>query len=93
MSKAMRVLGMMSGTSADGIDVALVRISGAPPDVLAEFEAHHHVSFRPSVRETVLRLANGAPTTTAEISELEFHPRRGDGARRSARHPESGAFP
>jgi anhydro-N-acetylmuramic acid kinase len=72
MSKAMRVLGMMSGTSADGIDVALVRISGAPPDVSAEFEAHHHVSFRPSVRETVLRLANGGPTTTAEISELNF---------------------
>jgi anhydro-N-acetylmuramic acid kinase len=72
MSKAMRVLGMMSGTSADGIDAALVRISGAPPDISAEFEAHHHVSFRPSVRETVLRLANGGPTTTAEISELDF---------------------
>lgn len=68
----MRVLGMMSGTSADGIDVALVRMSGAPPDVSAELEAHHHVPFRPFVRETVLRLANGAPTTTAEISELNF---------------------
>src|SRR5579862_2416884 len=72
MSKAMRVLGMMSGTSADGIDAALVRISGAPPDISAEFEAHHHVSFRPFVRETILRLANGEPTTTAEISELDF---------------------
>jgi anhydro-N-acetylmuramic acid kinase len=72
MSKAMRVLGMMSGTSADGIDAALVRISGAPPDVSAEFEAHHHVSFRPHVREIILRLANGSPTTTAEISELNF---------------------
>jgi anhydro-N-acetylmuramic acid kinase len=72
MNKAMRVLGMMSGTSADGIDVALVRISGAPPDVSAQLEAHHHVPFRPSVRETVLRIANGAPTTTAEISELDF---------------------
>ena len=72
MSKAMRVLGLMSGTSADGIDAALVRISGAPPEISAEFEAHHHVPFRPFVRETVLRLANGAPTTTAEISELNF---------------------
>jgi anhydro-N-acetylmuramic acid kinase len=72
MSKAMRVLGMMSGTSADGIDVALVRISGKPPNVSAQLEAYHHVTFRPSVRETILRLANGASTTTAEISELDF---------------------
>jgi anhydro-N-acetylmuramic acid kinase len=68
----MRVLGMMSGTSADGIDVALVRISGAPPSLVAKFEAHHHVRFPPRVRETILQLANGAPTTTAEISHLNF---------------------
>jgi anhydro-N-acetylmuramic acid kinase len=68
----MRVIGMMSGTSADGIDVALVRISGAPPWLSAKFEAHHHVRFPARVRETILRLANGAPTTTAEISQLNF---------------------
>ncbi len=68
----MRVLGMMSGTSADGIDVALARISGAPPTLNAEFEAHHHVAFPDYVREGILRLANGSPTTTAEISELNF---------------------
>lgn len=72
MSKVMRVLGMMSGTSADGIDVALVRISGAPPVFSAQLEAHHHVPFPSYVRKAVLRLANGAATTTAEISELNF---------------------
>lgn len=71
-TEAMRVLGMMSGTSADGIDAALVRISGAPPAFSAELEAHHHVSFPAYVRATILRLANGAATTTAEISELNF---------------------
>jgi len=70
--RAMRVLGMMSGTSADGIDVALVRISGAPPAISAKFEGHHHVRFPPPVREAILRLANGATTTTAEISQLNF---------------------
>jgi anhydro-N-acetylmuramic acid kinase len=68
----MRVLGTMSGTSADGIDVALVRISGAPPAIAAKFEGHHHVRFPPPVREAILRLANGATTTTAEISQLNF---------------------
>jgi anhydro-N-acetylmuramic acid kinase len=70
--RAMRVVGMMSGTSADGIDVALVRISGAPPAIAAKFEGHHQVRFPAPVREAILRLANGATTTTAEISQLNF---------------------
>jgi len=83
MTKAMRVLGMMSGTSADGIDVALVRISGQPPTLAgkaargqsslsARLEAHYDLPYPGYIREAVLRLANGAPTTTAEVSELNF---------------------
>ncbi|MGH9770755.1 MAG: anhydro-N-acetylmuramic acid kinase [Candidatus Acidiferrales bacterium] len=70
--REMRVLGMMSGTSADGIDVAIVRISGAPPELVAQLETHHHVRFATRLREAVLRVANGAPTSTAEISRLDF---------------------
>ncbi len=70
--RAMRVLGMMSGTSADGIDAALLRIAGAPPVLTAQLEGHFHVPFPPYLRERILRLANGAATTTAEISELNF---------------------
>lgn len=70
--RTMRVIGMMSGTSADGIDAALVRVACAPPSLTAQLEGHFHVAFRPFVRERVLRLANGAATTTAEISELNF---------------------
>jgi anhydro-N-acetylmuramic acid kinase len=69
---AMRVLGMMSGTSADGIDAALVRISGAPPRLSAQLEGHYHVPFPPYLRKRILHLANGAATTTAEIGELNF---------------------
>lgn len=68
----MLVLGMMSGTSADGIDAALVRISGAPPSIAAKLEGHHHVAFPSRVRQAILRLANGSATTTAEISQLNF---------------------
>jgi anhydro-N-acetylmuramic acid kinase len=69
---AMRVIGMMSGTSADGIDAALVRIEGGPPKIATTFEAHHHVGFAAAVRNAILRIANGAPTTTEEISQLNF---------------------
>jgi anhydro-N-acetylmuramic acid kinase len=68
----MRVLGMMSGTSADGIDVALARISGRPPAISAKLEAHHHVPFPTRLRKDVLRVANGEPATAAEISQLNF---------------------
>ena len=68
--KSMLVLGMMSGTSADGIDVALARISGAPPKLSVKLEGHHHTAFPSPVRKAILRLANGSPTTTAEISQL-----------------------
>ena len=68
----MRVIGMMSGTSADGIDVALARLSGAPPSISAKLERHHHAFFPAHLRNAILRIANGAPTTTAEISGLNF---------------------
>lgn len=68
----MRVLGMMSGTSVDGIDLAAACISGAPPNLSAQLEAHHHVSFPSHIRERILQVADGAATTTADLSELNF---------------------
>jgi anhydro-N-acetylmuramic acid kinase len=68
----MLVMGMMSGTSADGIDAAIVRLSGAPPALNAKLEAHHHVGFAANVRDQILRLANGGATSTAEVSRLDF---------------------
>jgi anhydro-N-acetylmuramic acid kinase len=68
----MRVMGMMSGTSADGIDVALVRVTGAPLSISARLDRHHHVPFPARVREDILRLSNGTATTTEEVSRLNF---------------------
>jgi anhydro-N-acetylmuramic acid kinase len=68
----MLVLGLMSGTSADGIDVALARISDSPANPRAELLAFADFPYPPKVREAVLRLANGGATTTREISQLNF---------------------
>jgi anhydro-N-acetylmuramic acid kinase len=67
-----RVIGMMSGTSADGIDAALVRIEGAPPAISAKFEAHFHAAYPARTREAILKFANGAVGAAGEISALNF---------------------
>jgi anhydro-N-acetylmuramic acid kinase len=64
------VLGMMSGTSADGIDAALVQISGAPPNLKINLLNHTHQPFPPQVRKEILRVAEQNPLTPKEFSQL-----------------------
>lgn len=68
----MRVLGLMSGTSADGIDVALAEVSGAPPRVRARLLQHTAVKFPAAVRAEVLRVAEQRAITAGELSQLNF---------------------
>src|SRR6202035_219658 len=68
----MLVLGIMSGTSADGIDIALARISGAPPRVKARILNHTAVKFPAQVRAEILRVAEQRAITAGELSQLNF---------------------
>jgi len=61
-------LGIMSGTSADGIDVALVRFAGRK----AALENFAAFPFPAGVQKSILKLAEGRPVTTGEISQLNF---------------------
>ena len=67
-------LGLMSGTSVDGIDVALVRIAPSIKENAAHARLENFVTvpFAPAVRAEVLRIAEGACVTTGEISQLNF---------------------
>lgn len=68
----MLVLGMMSGTSADGIDVALARISGAPPNLNAKLLGHSSFKFPEALRKEILRVAEQQPISAGEFSQLNF---------------------
>ncbi len=70
--KSKLVLGMMSGTSADGIDVALARISGAPPNLNARLLSHASVKYPPALRKEILRVAEQRPLIAGTLSQLNF---------------------
>jgi anhydro-N-acetylmuramic acid kinase len=66
------VLGLMSGTSTDGIDIALTKISGAPPNLNAKLLNHTGVDFPPQVRREILRIAEQTPIPAGDLSQLNF---------------------
>jgi len=70
--KSSLVLGLMSGTSADAIDVALARISGAPPHLNAKLLSHTSISFPPQLRKEILRVAEQQPISAGDLSQLNF---------------------
>ncbi len=47
----MLVIGLMSGTSADGIDAALVAINGEPPNLDWRLVAHTFTDYPPQVTQ------------------------------------------
>lgn len=53
MQDSMRVVGLMSGTSADAIDTALVELSGAPPHITARIIHHITVDYPPDLQEEI----------------------------------------
>jgi len=56
------LVGLMSGTSVDGVDAALVRVSGSGRETRAEVVASAMLSFPDDLRARVLDLCHGAGT-------------------------------
>src|SRR6202451_2972160 len=71
-SKPLLVLGLMSGTSADGINVALAQISNAPPNLNAKLLHHTSINFPPALRKEILRVAEQQPIPAGALSQLNF---------------------
>jgi anhydro-N-acetylmuramic acid kinase len=69
--KNMIVAGVMSGTSADGIDVALVRL-GARSQPRFELLGHAEYPYPKKVRAAVLAAMNSSQASVADLSRLNF---------------------
>jgi anhydro-N-acetylmuramic acid kinase len=68
----MIVAGVMSGTSADGINVGLVRIQGRGFRSRLELLAHYQFPYPESVRRAVLAAMNAKAASVADLSRLNF---------------------
>jgi len=66
------VAGVMSGTSADGINVALVRIQGRGYRSRLELLAHYEFPYPAEVRRAVLATMNAGSASVADLSRLNF---------------------
>jgi anhydro-N-acetylmuramic acid kinase len=62
----------MSGTSVDGVDAALVRLSGPPDEPRVRLLAFVTLPYPPEVRQWIMRVGAGEQTTAGEVSQLNF---------------------
>jgi anhydro-N-acetylmuramic acid kinase len=67
----MRVIGLISGTSVDGIDAALVEISGQEVDLKVELIAGKTYPYPPDLRERILQVCAGGALSMLELAELD----------------------
>ena len=68
----MIVAGVMSGTSADGVDVAVVSIQGRGSYLSFDLLLHDHSEYPQPIRKAVLAAMNASQISVAELSRLNF---------------------
>jgi anhydro-N-acetylmuramic acid kinase len=67
----MKVIGLMSGTSVDGIDAALVEISGSTDDLRVALIAGETYPYPPELRSQILQVCGGGALSMAGLAALD----------------------
>lgn len=66
----MKIIGLMSGTSADGVDVALCEISGAPPQLQAQMLGGRTFPYEAALRQRILDACQPDTSSSAALCAL-----------------------
>ncbi|WJY26368.1 anhydro-N-acetylmuramic acid kinase [Sporosarcina trichiuri] len=66
-------IGLMSGTSVDGIDAVLVEISGSEGDLQVSVKESAGTAYTPEERKELLRISTEATSDLQSISSMNFH--------------------
>lgn len=67
----MRVIGLISGTSADGIDAAIADIEGKGYDLNVQVLDGHTTPYPAALRQQLLDLCTGAAISLADLADLD----------------------
>ena len=68
----MLVIGLISGTSTDGIDAAVVEINGAPPQLSVALRSFTFVPFSAQQRQQIFPLFNPQSSRVEQICQMNF---------------------
>jgi anhydro-N-acetylmuramic acid kinase len=66
-----RIIGLMSGTSVDGIDAALAEISGTEEDLSVDLIAADTYAYALPLRQQILATCAGHPISMEQLAELD----------------------
>jgi anhydro-N-acetylmuramic acid kinase len=66
-----RVIGLISGTSVDGIDAALVDVFGSQTDLKVELVAGRTFPYPAPLRSQILSVCSGSALSVAELAQLD----------------------
>ncbi|HUV05478.1 MAG TPA: anhydro-N-acetylmuramic acid kinase [Armatimonadota bacterium] len=68
----LKVVGLVSGASADGIDAALAQIKGSGPQAQIRLDAYRRYPYSAKMREAVTRALKPEESRVSDVAALDF---------------------